>query len=150
MTAPRWIAEALDASLTRRDEEADVSADELAAALIERLPIEAMYAAGCALRPEERTVMGIVRAAMGVLSDGDPEVVELTELYQAASRALDDAGVPYAVNTAEVYLAGRIRWLAEQRPTRLDLQRVEAERDLARAMHQDAERAFADAKRGER
>lgn len=191
MTAPRWISEAFDAA---RPEERDMDADDLSAALIERLPLEAMTAeirVRCAdyhrlaehcpdtwpgddtfpLPPDVSA--GIVARIAGVLSDGDPEVVELAKLYQGACRALDAAGVPYAIDVEPdhlkieavpgeltlhkpveteqvpshsasqlIDLAGRIRWLAQQRPTRLDLERVEAERDLARTMHQDAERAF--------
>lgn len=251
MTAPRWIAEALDAACdAARHILSDVRKDAIASALIERLPIEAMTGA---IRKRTAGTAGItgdwISAVSGLatagavyaLTDGDPEVVELTEFYQGACKALDSAGVPYAVDVEvqphlviestigeleprksvevdhvpahhaqiQLDLAGRIRWLAQQRPTRLDLQRVEderesfradamhvraivdviglrdaaiksltferehfkqmagdlqmaindmsevvrrleTERDLARAMHQDAERAFADAKRGDR
>jgi hypothetical protein len=142
--APRWIAEAIDAGVL------GVSSRRLAAALIERLPIEAMMAD---IRQRIAGVAGItgdwigavaglaMSGAVHVLTDGDPEVVELAELYLGACRALDMAGVPYAAAYADdgdqqvmpLNLAGRIRWLAQQRPTRLDLQRVEAERDVARA-----------------
>jgi hypothetical protein len=140
VTAPRWISEALAASWDGLSMGDVPGFDDIARELLERLPIDAMRAAAltslddvAANRPAEQHSAIATTAIVRVLSDGDPEVVELTELYQAASKALDDAGVPYAVNTAEVYrpldLAGRIRWLAQQRPTRLELQRVEAERD---------------------
>lgn len=133
MTAPRWIAEALEASLSRADAPGNPDGI-LAAALIERLPLEAMVRA---------IAMGsdgpeLIRRVVQVLTDGDPEVVQLTELYQGACKVLDGAGVPYAQSPSEgqdaqpIDLAGRIRWLAQQRPTRLELQRVEAERDQAR------------------
>lgn len=176
MTAPRWISDAIEAGYDMR-QGGDPDVDRIAAALIERLPLEAMVTAlasfegGGWMRPE---TVKMAATVMRVLSDGDPEVVELAELYQGACRALDAAGVPYAVDAEEAHLeigavsgemslrkpveveqvpahpaqqrldlAGRIRWLAQQRPTRIDLARVEAERDLARTMHQDAERAFA-------
>lgn len=134
MTAPRWIAEAIEAAY-----ENGPGDGKLATALIERLPLEAIAAELVRERSTDRdaSLMAIVR----VLTDGDPEVVSLTELYQGACKALDDAGVPYASSVGELGamvtlgpaepldLADRIRWLAQQRPTRLELQRVEAERD---------------------
>lgn len=137
VTAPRWISEALDAAAPAGVMGTD--ADALAAALIERLPIEAMVAGLAAfegggwMRPEAyKGVTAIVR----MLTDGDPEVVQFTELYQDAAKALDAAGVPYGEDRDGVHvffeLGSRIRSLAAQRPIRLDLQRVEAERDLAR------------------
>jgi hypothetical protein len=133
VTSPRWIAEALTAALPSAigslTDEAD-DAGRLADALRDRLPIEAiadqLKREGSADR--DACLMAIVR----VLSDGDPEVVQLTELYQGACRVLDEAGVPYATQT-RLDLAARIRWLVSQRPTRLELQRMEAERDVARA-----------------
>lgn len=142
MTAPRWIAEAIAAAsdgLTMGD---SPGVEELATALIERLPLEALAVELDRERSADRdaSLMAMVR----VLTDGDPEVVELTELYQSACLALDEAGVPYASERVDsdeasatfgskfsesLNLADRIRWLAQQRPTRLDLQRVEAERD---------------------
>lgn len=125
MTAPRWIHAALDAvcQADTRMVVSTVDADDLATALLERLPLEALANA-----VPSAVVANVVR----VLGE-DHDVVTIAELYQGATRALDAAGAPYAVNTAEVYrpldLVGRIRWLAEQRPTRLDLQRVEVERD---------------------
>jgi hypothetical protein len=162
VTAPRWIAEALDACSPIGT---SAIADTVAAALIERLPINEMARAMAdaeANRADQ--LVSIVR----VLSDGDPEVVELTELYQAASKALDDAGVPYAAAYADdgdqqvmqLNLAGRIRWLAQQRPTKLALEgavasceeyrqalmvtgnklkQVEAERDSLVALDRQAE-----------
>lgn len=139
MTAPRWIAEALDVALNASDDAIGrVDYDGIATALLERLPLEAI---ACEVpRALDDIADGmhgrVVADIMRVLTDGDPDVATLTELYQGASKALDAAGVPYAVNTAELYrpldLAGRIQWLAQQRPTRLDLQRAEAERDAAR------------------
>lgn len=142
MTAPRWIAEAIDATYGDGvDICTSVDVDKIAAALIERLPIEAMAAAGCEAittgtpgNPMAAAV-AMVSAMVLVLAEGDPEVVQLTELYQGACKALDDAGVPYGAEGVDfdrpLDLAGRIRWLAQQRPTRLELQRVEAERDDA-------------------
>lgn len=170
VTAPRWIAEALDACGVI----ADKCTDDIAKALIERLPIEAMVtAATMSMHGDGVTDRAVAREAvaniMRILTDGDPEVVELTELYQGACRALDAAGVPYAIDAeiqphimikttigetaphkpAEVHhvparpctlqlgLAGRIQWLAQQRPTRIELQRLQAELQAAA----DSERA---------
>jgi hypothetical protein len=124
VTAPRWIAAAMDDELFELD---DSERADFARSLIERLPINEMARAMAdaeANRADQ--LVSIVR----VLSDGDPEVVELTELCQAASKALDDAGVPYAAAYADdgdqqvmqLNLAGRIRWLAQQRPTKLALE----------------------------
>lgn len=140
MTAPRWIVEALEAERDMRRGEGQPDPHYVATALIERLPIEAM-ARSLAMGPDSPEIVArIVR----VLTDGDPEVVELAELYQGASRMLDAAGVPYELaltddgdpQVVRLNLAGRILWLVEQRPTRLDLQRVEAERDAARRDYQ--------------
>lgn len=136
MTAPRWIIQALEHAAPAGVMGTD--AEALAAALLERLPIEAMVAEFTVFPNSDRSreeATSVVARIARVLSEDDPEVVELTELYQSACKALDAAGVPHAINTAEVYrpldLAGRIQWLAEQRPLRIDLQRVEAERDGA-------------------
>jgi hypothetical protein len=145
VTAPRWISEALAASWDGLSMGDVPGFDDIARELLERLPIDAMRAAAltslddvAANRPAEQHSAIATTAIVRVLSDGDPEVVELTEIYQGASKALDAAGVPYAVATSdsegndcnrELDLASRIRWLAQQRPNRLDLQRVEAERD---------------------
>lgn len=179
----------------------------VAAALIERLPIEAMIDSATVsvhgdLATDRRVARDVVTAIVKLLADGDPEVVELTELYQGASKALDDAGVPYADPIANLTadeireavhasmpagvavfarapnetddqlrarikagdgaipedvkaafrgaataamsrpldLAGRIRWLAQQRPTRLDLQRVLSDRDAQLELRAAAER----------
>lgn len=156
MTAPRWIVDAIEACESAAPGVLHV--DQLPTALIERLPLEALrgavqikaadaqavYDAGPKMwwgdetfAPPPRVIAEIVGRVVCVLTDGDPEVVELTELYQDACRALDDAGVPHAQEpddgpTEQLNLAARIRWLAQQRPTRLDLQRVEAEREVLR------------------
>ncbi|HSR79130.1 MAG TPA: hypothetical protein VLN57_21330 [Xanthobacteraceae bacterium] len=154
MTAPRWITEAVEASggIINLDDA------DLARALIERLPLEAIGAvcrriddAARSLHPEAASAgaVEIVR----VLTDGDPEVVQLTELYQGACRVLDEAGVPYAydheqqvvetlVNGIEVVIdtaqpleiAGRIRWLVQQRPIRAELDSARATQKLAEEM----------------
>lgn len=126
MTAPRWITEALDAACEgARHSMTDVRKDAVAAALTERLPIEAMaHAAGDDL--------GLVSEIVRVLTDGDPEVVLLAELYQGACKALDEAGVPYAIEgCALTDMQRRIRWLAQQRPTRAELDAAQATRRLA-------------------
>jgi len=185
VTAPRWIAEALDALVLTDDvvtmlpgESATLNGryrllpeaiETAARALIERLPVEAMAKAGCeaviAHHAQPMTNPGIHGAAIAmvtrmisVLADGDPEVVELTELYQGAVKVLNEVGVPYAVDerrddtglsgpmrTGQLHLdlAARVRWLAQQRPTRLDLQRVEAE---CKALREDV--TFVTAERG--
>lgn len=147
-TAPRWIAEAFDVMMAGPGV-GDPEVEKLAAALIERLPIEAMVDAIAVLPSTREACTSLVAKIVGVLTDGDPEVVELAELYQGACRALDAAGVPHAVDRTDtdeasathgakcsdaLDLAGRIRWLAQQRPTRLDLKRVEAERDAERVL----------------
>jgi hypothetical protein len=138
VTVPKWIAAALE-DATPGQPFRGVDDDALAAALIERLPIEAMVRAVLGYnnpRDASDLVRQVVRLAVSALSDGDTDAVTLTALYQEASKALDVAGVPYANNDevpVPLDLSARIRWLAQQRPTRLDLQRVEAERDEARA-----------------
>lgn len=122
MTAPRWISEAIEASAT-------LVTPELISAttkeLLERLPIEAITVvlrgivgpAGLTALEQPGSLASIVSA----LTDGDPEVVELTELYQGACRALDAAGVPYDraltddgdLQVVRLNLAGRIQWLAQ-------------------------------------
>jgi hypothetical protein len=156
MTAPRWIAEALYEAIGQPGRWESLRA-AVAKQLVERLPLEAMT---IAIRARIAGVGGITgdwisaiaglaaAGAMLALTDGDPEVVQLTELYQGACRVLDEAGVPQAVDERrddtglsgpprtgrhQLDLAARIRWLVQQRPTRLELQRVEAERDVARA-----------------
>lgn len=165
MIAPRWISEAIDVAYDNGPGDG-----KLAAALIERLPIEAMIDAIAVLPSTREACISLVAKVAHVLTDGDPEVVELTELYQDACRALDEAGVPYAIDVevpasimiestigdlaphkpAEVRevpahpgslqmgLPDRIRWLVSERPTRLELQRVEAERDQLRTMYECA------------
>jgi hypothetical protein len=166
VTAPRWISEAIEAS----GEMLGPSNDEIAKQLIERLPLEAMRRAAldaldevAANHPAEQHSVIALTAIVGVLTDGDPEVVELAELYQGACRALDAAGVPYAVDveppqhlaiesasgemtlhkvvqvhevpahpaSQRLDLAGRIRWLAQQRPIRLELESAQATCKLA-------------------
>lgn len=142
MTVPKWIEEALTEATSFPDGEVDAAL--LTAALIDRLPLERMIRAaafGPYVDTDVPTVLRmeaarrIVCAAVAEMADGDADTVILTALYQDACRALDVAGVPYA-NADEVPvpldLTARIRWLAMQRPTRLDLQRVEAEKDEAR------------------
>jgi len=140
-TAPRWIAEAFDVMMAGPGA-GDPELDRLAAALIERLPLEAVT---MEIRQRIAGVAGITGDWIGAIAGlaasgaaaaltGDPEVVTLTELYQGACSVLDAAGVPYKMGGGDhlavrLNLAGRILWLIEQRPTRLELQRVEAERD---------------------
>lgn len=155
MTAPRWIVEALEASFGSPDAVGRLDIGATATALIGRLPIEEMAKAGhlavLEFRPDSPTgaALGMVTAIVGVLADGDPEVVTLAELYHGACKVLDEAGVPYAVDGGDpaiahsqpdqrLDLAGRIRWLAQQRPTRIQfeaeraaLRLVVAERDAA-------------------
>lgn len=159
MTPPRWIVEAFEIMMAGPGV-GDPEVETLAAALIERLPLEAMrQAAQDALdevadnRPAEQHAAIATTAIVRLLTDGDPEIATLTELYQGATRALDAAGVPYATGgddgqiPVRLNLYGRILWLIEQRPTRIDLQRVEAERDEIQR-HCDIARGQADA-RGE-
>lgn len=152
MTAPRWIAEALEATLMEPGV-GDIDVNRLAHHLLERLPIEAMATAAVGAMAKgagdqvASVAVSMVGATIGVLAE-DPDVVTLTELYQSACRVLDEAGVPYAVDKRrddtglsgppqtgqlQLDLAARIRWLAQQRPTRLELQRVEAEREDLRS-----------------
>lgn len=132
MTAPRWIAEALAVADPADD-------DVIAAALLERLPIEAMRLALDRWTDRHTALARIVAA----LTEGDPEVMQLAELYQGASKALDEAGVPYAIEgCALMDMQRRIRWLAQQRPTRLELQRVEAERDSKASQLEELSKMF--------
>jgi hypothetical protein len=175
VTAPRWIAEAIEAATEHHRGEvfADlrlIRDEKLAAALIERLPVEAMAAsvliscwdvdqltracphtweaADAAFPPPARVQADIAARIARVLADGDPEIVTLTDLYQSACRALDAAGVPYAAAYADdgdqqimpLNLVGRIRWLAQQRPTRLELQRLQSDRDAQIELRATAER----------
>lgn len=133
MTAPSWILDAL------MNSDLEESLDRIANELLERLPIVDISNA-LDLPTKAEALRGVVAAL-----SRNAEVVKLTELYQDACRALDAAGVPYStlppgpmVHDAEGYpaaeplsLAGRIRWLAQQRPTALELQRVTTERDHA-------------------
>ena len=151
MTAPRWFIQATEAALLDYNP-TDVpgvvpGVDELAAQLIEHLPIEAMT---LEIRSRIAGVAGLTGDWVGVVAGlavlgavraltGDHEVITLTELHHDACRALDAAGVPYAEEYDDngetlampFNLAGRIRWLAKQRPTALELKRVTAERDAA-------------------
>jgi hypothetical protein len=141
VSVPKWIEEAIEVCYVDND----FDESRLPAALLERLPIEAM-ARAAAFAPEVdtkipavlrlATARRVVVNAVSALADGNVDVITLTLLYQCASSALDRAGVPYA-NDDEVPkpldLTARIRWLAMQRPTRLELARVEAERNEARA-----------------
>lgn len=142
MTAPRWIAEALDAAAPAGT--AGMSNEALARELIERIPLAAIEQALRGIQHGDWSG-GVLAVIIGALTD-DLEVVTLTELYQGACRMLDAAGVPYERGLTDdgdpqvmrLNLAGRIQWLAEQRPTRLDLQRSEAERDQLRKMYEGA------------
>lgn len=143
MTAPRWIAEAIAAAHDGLAMGDCPGTAELAAALIERLPLAEIEQALRGIQPGDWSG-GVLAVIIGALTD-DPEVVTLTEFYQGACRTLDAAGVPYGASAEPgtwrekpLDLAGRIRWLAQQRPTRLDLQRVEAERDQLRKMYEGA------------
>lgn len=149
MTAPRWIAEAIEAvTATVRGGEVFqdipiIDAERLPAALIEHLPLEAMVDAIAVLPSTREACISLVAKVVNVLTDGDPEVVELTALYQNACRVLDEAGVPYASSVDELGgmvtirpaealdLADRIRWLAQQRPIRAELESAQATRKLA-------------------
>lgn len=150
MTAPRWIVEAYAAACEPLSMGDSPGVDELATQLIERLPLEhmakhiaqALAVNGYPWEASRPAMHGVMHA----LTDGDPEVVTLAELYQGACRMLDAAGVPYERGLTDdgdpqvmrLNLAGRILWLVEQRPTRLDLQRVEAEREQLRKMYEGA------------
>lgn len=150
MTAPRWIRDSIDGQWAGNDVD-DKDAEEFARELMEHLPIEAMVSAAATGHEVDlniplplRTVAArrFVTAAVRALTD-DAETISLTELYRDASRALDAAGAPYAVDGVMLSLVDRIAWLTAQRPMRLELQRVEAERDIARQEHTEASAAFA-------
>ncbi len=165
--APRWIGEALTMATARHMlADSEESAGLLATALLERIPIIGMQLRAVEVISEHvggtarDMARDVVTALVSVLTDADSDVVTLTELYQNAARALDDAGVPYAAapsgatdidsridavasgaENTHLDLTARIRWLAGQRPRRFYLQRVEAERDQAVADRDMWERA---------
>lgn len=143
---PRWIRESLEASWHSGRAFTEL-AGHLAKAMIERLPLVALTAAvieqlggDSGAGQDDRVTLDyadrVVKAVVATLT-ADAEVVTLTELYQNAARALDHAGVPYGVERRvdETGLSGpgggtmlldmpaRIRWLAAQRPTRLEMAR---------------------------
>lgn len=97
MTAPRWIVDALGDAYDMRGRPGR-SADKIATALMERLPIEAMIDAIAGPPSTRDTCTTLIAKIIAALCDGDPEVVSFTELYQDACRALDDAGAPYAID----------------------------------------------------
>ena len=145
MTAPRWIAEAIDA-VSHVERGGDVfrsipvvDVERLPVELLDRLPVEAMVrAATIPVHGDEATDRRVAREAIrnvvAILADEKEDAVTLAQLYEDASRALDAAGVPYGVEGAALMdMPARIRWLAEQRPRAIDVKRVEAERDAARA-----------------
>lgn len=123
---PRWIREAFDVGGSE--------VGSLIKALVERLPLQrmqdevvAVLAGKSGTCEDEDPLLEladlVVDAIVVVLTDDD-EVVTLTELYQGASRALDKAGAPYAEQDgAQLDLPERIRWLADQRPTRIGMER---------------------------
>lgn len=132
---PQWIDEAIESAWPRPG--GAIDAAKISASLLEHLPIARMVdaaaiALGGAVADEHTThqyAAAVVTAIAQVLADGsDHDVVDIFQLYQASSRALDLAGVPYAINEALIYKQldqpGRIAWLATQRPTALDLHRA--------------------------
>jgi len=145
MNAPRWILEALDVAWSEGRAFSDIAA-RLTKEMFERLPIAEMTRG---VRDEIDGIAGLsgdwsaaiaglaVSKAVQVLA-ADHDVVTIAELYQDAARALDAAGVPYGADGhALMDMPARIRWLAQQHPTRSELARVEAERDqVARELEQ--------------
>lgn len=153
MTSPRWILEPIEAFELTDDlmqllgttggpyVMLPATAERLVAAIIEHLPLEemaehmakALELNGYKWEASRPAMYGVVDA----LTNGNSEVMQLAELYQGACKALDEAGVPYALDLAAdgketpLHLAGRIRWLAQQRPIRAELEAVEATRDGA-------------------
>lgn len=159
MTAPRWIRDSIDGQWAGNDVD-DKDAEEFARELMEHLPIEAMVSAAATGPETDASIplpLRVIAARRFVTSairamTSDPEVVTLTELYRDACTALDAAGVPYAASYADdgdvqeisLNLSGRIRWLAQQRPSRLELQRIVEERDQARRALIAAQEWYAD------
>lgn len=152
--APRWIVDAIEAACIAIGRMVDAEPETLARELIERLPLERLSRAIITAPTVDHAVAAVVRELTA-----DEEVVLLTSLYLDASRALDVAGVPYATEHTEMLdLGARIRWLAKQHPTSIELEcRVssarakgdEAQRQLAaeRTRAQGMARAVQDAER---
>lgn len=137
-TSPGWIVEAMG----------EIGAIDPALeahwvrVLTEHLPIRQIADVVHDYIDDESLVNKISRGIIRELTS-DSVATTLTDLYQNAARALDTAGVPYGIDQHDpargageppgpLDLAGRIRWLARQRPTAIELVRVEAERDAAR------------------
>lgn len=125
-STPRWIADAA-ASVDLPD---DVVAD-LATALVERLPLEAITLAAVMNPPEARCA-----AIVAALADDATETVRRVDLIRAirdVERALVEAGVPHDDPPGEsghpVDLAGRVRWLGRMR----DVKETDREREAREA-----------------
>lgn len=130
--APGWIADALTATEASIGV-GDVELAPLASELLDRLPLARMLAAATegisnafssgGEHTPDRLARAAVANVVAVLSDPGGEVMEFAEIYFDAAAALMAAGVPHSIeHDAILSLGGRIRWLARQRPTALELE----------------------------
>jgi hypothetical protein len=136
MTFPSWIKDPVTAYSHPLEDDDHI--DRIVRSIVENLPIDRLIRAlGGPGGPLEHLTGITVRAAVAAVVEElskDAEVKTLTQLYDDARRALDRTGAPYADAQGDALdLPARIRWLDEQRPTRLDLEREAnvAAQDLA-------------------